>query len=105
MGDTKILIIDDQKLMRASLKRLLDKEGYDVITAENAAQGIDTFKEEEPTLTLLDVHLPDAHGVEVLKEIKTLRNDTPVIMITAFGDVQTAVSAIKQGAYDFIEKP
>lgn len=105
MQDSTILIIDDQNLMRMSLKRLLEKEGYDVITAEGAAEGIDIFKEEEPTLTLLDVHLPDGHGVEVLKELKSIKSDSPVIMITAFGDVQTAVWAIKQGAYDFIEKP
>jgi two-component system response regulator AtoC len=105
MQDIKILIIDDQGLMRMSLERLLTTEGYEVVTAKKAADGIQAYKEEQPTLTLLDMNLPDENGIDVLKKLKEIKSDSPVIMVTAYGDVETAVRAMKKGAYDFIEKP
>jgi DNA-binding NtrC family response regulator len=101
----KILIVDDEKLLRWSLQQNLTKEGFSVITAENGAEGIKLFSDEEPDLTLLDIHLPDISGINVLENIKKENKDAIIIMITAFGDIQTAVKTIKIGAYDFVEKP
>lgn len=105
MPEAKILVIDDEKLMRWSLQQNLSKEGYTVITAEKGMEGLNLFKEETPDVTLLDIHLPDVSGITVLQSIKEINKDALAIMITAFGDIQTAVKTIKLGAYDFVEKP
>lgn len=105
MPEAKILIIDDEKLLRWSLEQNLSKEGYSVVTAEKGLEGLNLFKETLPDLTLLDIHLPDVSGITVLEGIKETNPNALVLMITAFGDVQTAVKTIKLGAYDFLEKP
>jgi two-component system response regulator AtoC len=105
MAKAKILVVDDEKLLRWSLEQNLSKEGYSVLTAEKGLDGLTLFKEESPDLILLDIHLPDISGITVLEGIKEINKDAVVIMITAFGDVQTAVKTIKIGAYDFVEKP
>jgi two-component system response regulator AtoC len=101
----KVLVIDDEKLLRWSLQQNLSKEGFTVITAERGMQGLELFAEEQPDIILLDVHLPDVSGINVLESIKKENRDAIIIMITAFGDIQTAVKTIKIGAYDFVEKP
>jgi DNA-binding NtrC family response regulator len=105
MSEGKVLVIDDEKLLRWSLEQNLTKEGYTVITAENGLEGLNLFKEELPDITLLDIQLPDVSGINVLEGIKEINRSALVVMITAFGDVQTAVKTIKLGAYDFLEKP
>jgi len=105
LPEAKILVIDDEKLLRWSLQQNLSKEGYTVITAEKGMEGLNLFKEETPDVTLLDIHLPDVSGITVLQGIKEINKDALAIMITAFGDIQTAVKTIKLGAYDFVEKP
>ncbi|MDA8086254.1 MAG: sigma-54 dependent transcriptional regulator [Nitrospiraceae bacterium] len=105
MAKTKILVIDDEKLLRWSLEQNLSKDGYQVITAEKGLDGLTVFREESPDITLLDIHLPDISGITVLEGLKEINKDAVVIMITAFGDVQTAVKTIKLGAHDFVEKP
>jgi|Deesub1362A_J573_1020465.scaffolds.fasta_scaffold01496_6 DNA-binding NtrC family response regulator len=105
MSKAKVLVIDDEKLLRWSLEQNLSKEGYRVFCAEKGLEGLNIFKEEGPDITLLDIHLPDVSGISVLEGIKELSPEAIVIMITAFGDVQTAVKTIKLGAYDFVEKP
>lgn len=105
MAEAKILVIDDEKLMRWSLEQNLSKAGYTVQSAEKGVEGLSAFKEEMPDITLLDIHLPDVSGITVLESIKEINRDAIVIMITAFGDIQTAVKTIKLGAYDFLEKP
>ncbi|MDP2167203.1 MAG: sigma-54 dependent transcriptional regulator [Thermodesulfovibrionales bacterium] len=105
MPEAKILVIDDEKLLRWSMEQNLTKEGYTVITAERGLEGLGMFKEEIPDITFLDIHLPDVSGITVLEGIKEIQNDALVVMITAFGDIQTAVKTIKLGAYDFLEKP
>jgi len=101
----KILIVDDEKLLRWSLEQNFKKQDYTVITAATGNEGLDKYKEELPDLTLLDIHLPDITGLEVLEKIKEIDPNAIVILITAYGDVQTAVKAIKAGSYDFVEKP
>lgn len=105
MKQGKILVIDDEKLLRWSLQQNLAKEGFTVVTAERGEEGLDHYIEEQPDITLLDVHLPDVSGITILENIRKENKDAIVIMVTAFGDVQTAVKTIKMGAYDFVEKP
>ncbi len=105
MGRTKILVVDDEKLLRWTLEQNLTKDGYQVITADSGAAGIAAYREDQPDLLLLDINLPDLSGVEVLEAIKSEDKDALAIMITAFGDIKTAVKTIKIGAYDFVEKP
>ncbi|HDO36874.1 MAG TPA: sigma-54-dependent Fis family transcriptional regulator, partial [Nitrospirae bacterium] len=105
MQKATILIIDDEKLLRWSLQQNFLKEGYEVISTEKGMEGLEVFKEERPDIVLLDIHLPDVSGLNLIEGFKEIDRDAIVIMITAYGDVQTAVKAIKSGAYDFIEKP
>lgn len=105
MPEAKILVVDDEKLIRWSLEQNLTKEGYEVITAESGKECLKLVKEELPDLILLDIHLPGMDGMDVLKIIKEINKDALVIMITAYGAVETAVRAMKLGAYDFVEKP
>jgi two-component system response regulator AtoC len=99
-----ILIIDDEKTIRWSLSEALSNQ-YDTIDAETAEQGLRLFKGKSPDLILLDMRLPDGSGLEVLQEIKREDPTVPIIMMTAYGEVETAVEAMKGGAYDFILKP
>jgi DNA-binding NtrC family response regulator len=105
MPEAKILVVDDEKLIRFSLEKELTKEGYEVITADSGEDCLKLVKEELPDLVLLDIHLPGINGMDILKIIKEIDRDTLVIMITAYGAVETAVRAMKLGAYDFVEKP
>ncbi|MBA4372423.1 MAG: DNA-binding response regulator [Thermodesulfovibrio sp.] len=105
MEKGKILVIDDEKLLRWSLQQNLSKEGFTVVTAERGMEGFDLYIEEQPDIVLLDVHLPDVSGITILENIKKENKDAIIIMVTAFGDIQTAVRTIKTGAYDFVEKP
>lgn len=101
----KVLVVDDEKLIRWSLKENLGKSGYEVVEAEKGSDAIKAFSEALPDIVLLDVNLPDMSGIDVLRSIKGIDKDVPVIIITAFGNIQTAVDAMKFGAHDFIEKP
>ncbi len=101
----KILIIDDDELVTTSLKRALASSGYEINIASNGKTGIEKVEKENPDMVLLDIFLGDLNGMEVLKKILLINPDLPVVMITGFADVQTAVNAIKMGAIDFILKP
>ena len=101
----KILVIDDEKFITWSIKEGLGKEGYEVLTSDSGEDGLEIFKTETPDVTLLDVHLLGMDGIKTLEMIKELDRDALVIMITAHGGVEDAVTAIKLGAYDYIEKP
>ena len=101
----KVLVIDDEKFITKSLQHHLEKEGCDVFTAESGEEGLEIFKSDAPDIVLLDLNMPGIGGIETLKGIKKLNSDIVVIIITAHGDIETAVSAIKLGAYDFMEKP
>jgi DNA-binding NtrC family response regulator len=105
MALARILIVDDEEMITSSLKQGLEKEDYDVITASSGEKGIESFKDGSPDITLLDINLPIMDGLKVLDMIKKTNKDAVVIMITAFGGVDSAVRAMKLGAYDYIEKP
>ncbi len=101
----KILVIDDEKFITTSIRQYLEKDGYEVYTAESGEKGFEIFKAEVPDIVLLDIQLPGIDGIETLESMKHVSKDVIVIIITAYGDIETAVSAIKLGAYDFVEKP
>ena len=97
--------MEDKESMAAMLKETLEAEGYKVIPARDAAKGIKYLKDGKIDLVLTDLKLPDKNGIDVLKASKEENNLTPVIVMTAFGSVEAAVSAMKEGAFDFITKP
>jgi two-component system response regulator AtoC len=101
----RILVVDDEKAIRWSLGEALRNLKFDVEEAENGKKGVKLFKNDPSDLVILDLKLPDTDGIAVLKQIKEIEPETPVIMMTAYGEVETAVEAIKNGAYDFILKP
>ena len=100
-----ILIIEDERLLCKQLHKALTQEGYSVITSFEGNEGLQIAKKENPDLVLLDLKLPDRNGLEVLKTFSSFEQSPTTIMMTAHGSVEVAVSAIRDGAYDFIEKP
>ncbi len=104
MGD-RILIVDDEALIRKSLTQMLGRKGYEVVTAATAAEARERFAPGEFALALLDLRLPDASGIELLREFKAAQPDLLAIMMTAYGSVETAVEAMRLGAYDYVNKP
>ncbi len=101
----KILIVDDQESILFFLERTLAGEGYEVLTAENGTKALAALEKEVPDLVLLDLKLPDLNGLDVLDRIQEIYPDLCVVMMTAFGDVDTAVKAMKAGAFDYVNKP
>jgi DNA-binding NtrC family response regulator len=100
-----ILVVEDKESMAAMLKETLEAEGYKVISAKDAAKGIKYLKDGKIDLVLTDLKLPDKSGIDILKASKGENHLTPVIVMTAFGSVEAAVAAMKEGAFDFITKP
>lgn len=101
----KIVLIEDERLIRITLRERLEREGYDVQEAETGAQGLELVDDHDPALVLLDFRLPDTDGVEVLRKIRESHPDTAVILMTAYSTIESAVEAIKLGAYDYLNKP
>jgi two-component system, NtrC family, response regulator AtoC len=102
---TKILIVDDETILRESLRDWLNDVGHDVITAENAEVALKLIRDEKPSVAVIDLVLPGSDGLELLMKAKQIHPDIQVIIITAYGSVPTAIAALKAGAYDYIEKP
>lgn len=101
----RILVIDDEERMCWALDRALSQEGYIVVTATRGLKGIELAQDTEPSMAIVDLKMPDIDGIEVLKELKNLYPNLPVIMITAHGTIDTAIEAMKIGASDYIMKP
>lgn len=99
-----ILVIEDEKLMRVTIADLLAASGYDVIICKDGTEGLVAFKENPCDVVVTDIRLPDANGLDILREI-THTSDIPVIVMTAFGTIKDAVEAMKTGAFDYITKP
>src|SRR5207237_8886052 len=100
-----VLIIDDERPVLMTLEALLKRHGYRVDTAATASQGLKALKLNSPSLVLLDLQLPDAHGLEMLDRIKAEVADVQVIILTAHDSLHNAIESIKRGAYHFISKP
>ncbi|MCK9240267.1 sigma-54 dependent transcriptional regulator [Desulfocurvus sp.] len=101
----RILVVDDEQDIRFSLRGILEDEGHEVHEAESGEQALRMVGERAPELVLLDIWLTGIDGLEVLDTLRSRQPDLPVIMISGHGNIETAVSAIKKGAFDFIEKP
>jgi DNA-binding NtrC family response regulator len=101
----RILVVDDEADIRESLETLLCLEGYTVELAQNGAEGLRRAESANYDMVLLDLMMPDRSGMEVLREIRERDTETPVFMITAYGSVEVAVSALKNGANDYFSKP
>ena len=101
----RIRIADDEELIRKSLVKLLRDEEYDVDAVGTAAEVLESVRRDPPHLLVLDLRLPDGSGLDLLPRLKTLAPEMKVIVITAFGDLPTAVEAMRQGATDFLKKP
>jgi DNA-binding NtrC family response regulator len=101
----KILVVDDEDIIRESLAFILDKEGYSVKEAANGKQAYDMILEEHFDLVISDIEMPQLRGIDLLKKIKQVDLHTDVIIITAYGSMDTAINALRNGASDYILKP
>jgi DNA-binding NtrC family response regulator len=102
---TKILVVDDEQLIRESLVFILNKENYDVDEAENGSLALEKIRKESYDLVITDIEMPELKGVELLKKIREVSPQTFVVIITAYGSLDTAIAALRNGAYDYILKP
>ncbi|TRO82431.1 sigma-54-dependent transcriptional regulator [Desulfuromonas acetexigens] len=105
MRQQKILVVDDEHLIRWSLEQNLKKQGYEVVTAATGEDALKLLKDDVPDLMLLDIQLPGIDGLAVLERVKEMEEEIIVIMVTALGVLETAVKAMRMGAYDYINKP
>lgn len=101
----KVLIIDDEEIIRLSLCEGLKDMGYSVATVSNGKEAMENIKKSTPWVVLLDMRLEDENGLDILPEIKNFDKDIEVVIMTAYGDISSAVKAMKLGAYDYINKP
>ncbi len=101
----KILIIDDEKSIRNTLKEILSYEGYEVTEAPDGIEGIRIAEKEKFDIILSDIKMPKMDGIEVLEKLQEITPETPVVMISGHGNIDTAVEAIRKGAFDYISKP
>ena len=105
MFNPRILVIDDEMIVCESCKRILEEDGYEVETALSGREAIDKMKENPFDIVITDLKMPEIDGMEVLRTFRKEYPDTIVIMITGFSTVETAVEAMKLGAFDYIPKP
>ena len=102
---SKILVIDDERSIRNTLKEILEYEKYEIELAEDGIKGIEKVKNSAFDVVLCDIKMPGMDGIEVMEQLVQLAPDTPVVMISGHGNIDTAVESIKKGAFDYIEKP
>ncbi|MCE3280207.1 MAG: Fis family transcriptional regulator [Bacteroidetes bacterium] len=101
----KILIIDDEKSIRKTLREILEYEKYQVDEAADGVEGLGMIQKDKYSIILCDIKMPKMDGIEVLDKIMAMGIDTPVVMVSGHGNIETAVEAVKKGAFDFIAKP
>ena len=104
-GDKSLLIVDDDSPFRDRLARAMEKKGFKVIQAESVKQGIEKVKLDKPAFAVVDLRLADGNGLEVVKSIQASNINSRIIMLTGYGNIPTAVAAIKEGAIDYLAKP
>ena len=104
-ADKSLLIVDDDNLFRDRLARAMEKKGFQVIQAESVKKGISQAQNTSPAFAVVDLRLGDGSGLEVIKEIRKFKKDSRVVMLTGYGNIPTAVAAVKAGAIDYIPKP
>ena len=101
----KILVVDDEAIIRESLHDWLSDAGYQVFTAENGPQALEILEKERLGIVIADLVMPEMDGIELMKKAKEILPNVEVIIITAYGSIPTAIAAMREGAYDYIEKP
>lgn len=101
----RILVVDDELSVREFFEILLKKEGYEVVSAKDGVDALQCLREEDFDLVITDLNMKDTNGMTLLKESKKAQGDTPVIMVTAFATTDSAVEAMKEGAFDYVSKP
>lgn len=101
----KVLIIEDEEITRKLLKRVINKEGYVTIVASDGYEGLNLFRSEKPDIVITDIKMPRIDGMEVMHTVKDISPSTEVILITAYGDYNTAIVALQEGAIDYLKKP
>jgi len=101
----RILVVDDDASVRRMLSVVLGKEGFDVVCADDGIQGIEAFRTSTPDIVLMDIRMPEMNGLQAIEKIRTIRKEATVIFMTAHAAVETAVQALKLGAFDYILKP
>ena len=100
-----LLIVDDDNPFRDRLARAMEKKGFEVFQAEGVQKGILSVKEKKPAFAVVDLRLADGNGLEVVKQIQISNPSSRIIMLTGYGNIPTAVAAIKEGAIDYLAKP
>ena len=105
LEDKSLLIVDDDNPFRDRLARAMEKKGFSVSQAEGVKKGIDLIKLNKPAFAVVDLRLSDGNGLEVVKELQVSNTNCKIIMLTGYGNIPTAVAAIKQGAIDYLAKP
>jgi two-component system response regulator RegA len=103
--DKSLLIVDDDNPLRDRLARAMEKKGFKVYQAESVKAGVSQAQNTPPAFAVVDLRLNDGNGLEVVKEIQRLKKDSRVVMLTGYGNIPTAVAAVKAGAIDYIPKP
>ena len=101
----KLLIVEDDNPFRDRLARSMEKKGFEVLQAESVKKGIEVAKEKSPGFAVVDLRLSDGNGLDAVKEIQKQNSSSRVIMLTGYGNIPTAVAAIKEGAIDYLAKP
>ena len=104
-ADKSLLIVDDDNPLRDRLARAMGKKGFHVTQAESVEKGINQVKNAPPAFAIIDLRLGDGSGLKVVEEIKKYKKDSRVVMLTGYGNIPTAVEAVKAGAIDYIPKP
>ena len=104
-ADKTLLIVDDDAPLRDRLARAMEKKGFQVRQADSVKQGISQAQNAPPAFAVVDLRLGDGNGLEVIKEIQKLKSDSKIVMLTGYGNIPTAVAAVKAGAIDYIPKP
>ena len=100
-----LLVVDDDNPFRERLSRAMEKKGFVVSQAESVKSALETLKKEKPAFAVVDLRLGDGNGLEVVKEIQNLKINSRIVMLTGYGNIPTAVAAIKEGAIDYLAKP
>ena len=103
--DKSLLIVDDDNPFRERLSRAMEKKGFDVSQAESIKKALETLKTTKPAFAVVDLRLGDGNGLEVVKQIQNLKINSRIVMLTGYGNIPTAVAAIKEGAIDYLAKP
>ena len=104
-NDKSLLIVDDDNPFRERLARAMEKKGFVVTQAESVKKGINTVRLNKPAFAVVDLRLGDGNGLEVVKKIQSSNINSRIIMLTGYGNIPTAVAAIKEGAIDYLSKP